>query len=81
MYCVGAFFHKTKWAELAITHEINCMLGENAVSSSTLGKYVRMFVLSTKETDTPIVPESESNFSLGDPIALVLSEEPFLLVR
>jgi hypothetical protein len=36
-----------------------------------------MFVLSTKETDTPIVPESEGDFSLDDRIALVLPEEPF----
>jgi hypothetical protein len=36
-----------------------------------------MFVLSTKETDTSIVPESESDFSLDDGIALVLPEEPF----
>jgi predicted RNA polymerase sigma factor len=40
-----------------------------------------MFVLSIKETDIPIVPESEGNLSLDDRIALVLSEEPFLSVR
>jgi hypothetical protein len=53
------------------------MLGENTISSSTVGKYVRMLVISTKEKDTPIVPESEGDFSFDDPIALVLSEEPF----
>jgi hypothetical protein len=36
-----------------------------------------MFVISTKETDTPTVPESEGDFSLDDCIALVLPEEPF----
>jgi hypothetical protein len=34
-----------------------------------------------KETDIPIVPESEGDFSLEERIALVLSEEPFLSVR
>jgi hypothetical protein len=33
-----------------------------------------MFVLSTKETGTPIVPELEGDFSLDDRIALVLRE-------
>jgi transposase len=38
--------------------------------------------LSTKETDTPIIPESESDFSPNDSsIALVLSVESFLSVR
>jgi hypothetical protein len=36
-----------------------------------------MFVLSTKETDTPIVPESEGDFSPDDQIAFVLPEEVF----
>jgi hypothetical protein len=29
LHSVFAFFHKAKWTELAITHEINRMLGEN----------------------------------------------------
>jgi hypothetical protein len=41
---------------LAITHEINRVSGENTISYSTIGKCVRMFALSTKETDTPVVP-------------------------
>jgi hypothetical protein len=40
-----------------------------------------MFVVSTKERDMPIVPESEGDFGLDDCITLVLSEEPFLSVR
>jgi hypothetical protein len=67
-----------KWTELAITHEINRVLGKNTVSYSTVGKYVRMFVLSTKETDTRIVPESEGDLSFDYRIALMLSEKPFL---
>jgi hypothetical protein len=69
-----------KWTERAITHEINRLLGENVISCSRLGKYVRIFVLSTKETDVPIIPESEGGFSLDGHIALVFSEEPFLSV-
>jgi hypothetical protein len=77
LHSVVAFFHKAKWTERAIKHEINRVLGENTISCWTLGKYVRLFVLSTKETDTPIVPESEGDFSLDDRIAIVLPEEPF----
>jgi hypothetical protein len=77
LHSVATFFCTTKWTERAIPHEINRGLGENTISDSTLGKYVRMFILSMKETDTPIVPESESNFSLDDRIALVLPEEQF----
>jgi hypothetical protein len=40
-------------------------------------KYVRMFVVSMKEIDTPIVPESGGDFSLDDCVVLVGSEEPF----
>jgi hypothetical protein len=40
-----------------------------------------MFVLSTKETDTPIVPESEGDFSFDHRIALMLSNELFLSAR
>jgi hypothetical protein len=75
-----AFFYKPKWTELAIAHEINRLLGENNVSRSTLGKYVRMFVLSMKETDAPVVPESDDDFSFDDRIILILSKEPFLSV-
>jgi hypothetical protein len=77
LHSVVAFFHKAKWTEGSITQEINHVLGENTVSYSTLGKYVRMFVVSTKETNTFIVPGSEGDFSFDDRIALVLPEEPF----
>jgi hypothetical protein len=66
-----------EWTKRSITHEINGVLGENTISYSRLGKYVRMFVLATKETDIPIVPESGGDFSLDDRIAAVLPEEPF----
>jgi hypothetical protein len=75
-----ACFHKVKWTELAITHEISRVLGKNIISCSTVGKYVRAFVLSTKETNTAIVLELETDFSLDARISLVLSEEPFLSV-
>jgi hypothetical protein len=77
LHSVVTFFHKVKCTKRAITHEINRVLGENTISYSTLGKYVQMFVLSTKETDIHIVPESEGDFSLDDCIALVIPEEPF----
>jgi hypothetical protein len=81
LHSVVAFLHKAKWNEFAITHQINGVLGQNTISYSAVGKYVRMFALSRTETDTPIVPESEGDFGLDDRIALVLSEEPFLSVR
>jgi hypothetical protein len=37
--------------------------------------------LSTKETHTPYISESEDDFGCDDRIALVLSGEPFLSVR
>jgi hypothetical protein len=37
-------------------------------------EYVRILVLSTKETDAPIIPESENGFGLND-------RSPFLSVR
>jgi hypothetical protein len=46
-----------------------------------VNKYVRMFALSMKETDTSVIPESEGDFSIDDGIALMLSEEPFLSVK
>jgi hypothetical protein len=76
LHSIVAFFDKAKSTERAITHEINRMLGENTIIYSTLGKYVRIAVLSTKETDTPIIPESEGDFSVNDRITPVLPEEP-----
>jgi hypothetical protein len=40
-HSVAAFFHEAEWTELAITHEINRVLGENTIAYSTVGKYVR----------------------------------------
>jgi predicted DNA-binding transcriptional regulator AlpA len=57
---------------------MNRVLGENTISYSTDGTYVRIFALSTKEITISIVLELEGGFSLDDHIALVLSEEPFL---
>jgi hypothetical protein len=53
------------------------MIAENTISHSTVGKYVRMFVLSTKGTDIHIIPESAGDFWLDGRIALVLSKQPF----
>jgi hypothetical protein len=64
LHSVVALFHKTKWTELANTHKIDRVLGENTISYSTIDKYFRMFVSSTKETGIPIVPESEGDFRL-----------------
>jgi hypothetical protein len=77
LHSIVAFFHKVKWTKRTVTREIHSVLVENTISYLTLGKYVRMFVLSTKEINTPIVPESEGDFNLDDRIALVLPEEPF----
>jgi hypothetical protein len=78
LHSVVTFFHKAKWTERAITHEINRVLAEDTISYSRLGKYIRMFLLSIKETDTPIVPESEGNFSLDDHIALLPQMSHFI---
>jgi F420-0:gamma-glutamyl ligase len=53
------------------------VLRENTISYSILGKYIRMFVLSTRETGTVIVPESEGDSSIDIRIALVLPKDPF----
>jgi hypothetical protein len=41
LHFVVAFFHRAKWTERTITHEINRLLGENNISYSTLGKYAQ----------------------------------------
>jgi hypothetical protein len=81
LHSVVVFFHKAKGTELAITHEINRVLRENTISNSTVRKYARMLVFSTKEADIRIVPESKADFTLHDRVALVFSEEVFLSVR
>jgi hypothetical protein len=72
-----ALFHKAEWTELAITQEINRVLEENTLSYSMVRAYPQIFILSKKEIDTPIVRESERDFSLDDGIAIVLSPDPF----
>jgi hypothetical protein len=78
LHSVVAFVHKAKWAELAITHEISRVLRENTISYSTVGKYVRTFVLSSKETDTPVVPELEGDFVLPTASPLCSQRSHFL---
>jgi hypothetical protein len=78
---VVAFFHKAKWSELALRHEINCVLGENTINYSAAGKDDRVFVCASRRPDSLIVEPLESDFSFDDGIACVLSEEPFLSVH
>jgi hypothetical protein len=40
LHSIVAFFHKAKWSELTIRHEINRVLGENIISYSTVRKYM-----------------------------------------
>jgi hypothetical protein len=77
LHSVVAFFHRAKWTEPAIRHIINHVLGENTISYSTVRKYVRMFPYSTKETGTPMVPESKVGFSLDDCIPLCFQRSHF----
>jgi hypothetical protein len=51
LHSVVAFFQKAEWTELAITHEINRMLGKNIIAYSTVGKYVREFICGPKDKD------------------------------
>jgi hypothetical protein len=76
-----ACVRKKRWSELAPGHEINCVLGENPISYSTVGKDVRMSACPSRKPDAPTVEQSEGDFSLDDRIARVLSEEPFPSVR
>jgi hypothetical protein len=77
LHSIVAFFHKVKWTELAITHEINLVLGENTISYSTVGNYVRIFILSTKETHTLIIPESKGDFNLTTALPLCSQRSHF----
>jgi hypothetical protein len=47
------------------------MLRKSTISYLAIGKYVRMFVVLTKEIDGPLVRELEDDFSLDERIALV----------
>jgi hypothetical protein len=49
LHPVVAFFRKAKSTNDAISHDINRVLGENTIRYLTLGKCVRMLVLSTKK--------------------------------
>jgi hypothetical protein len=49
LHSVVAFFHKAKWTGLAVTHEIHRVPGENAISDSTVGKYVGYLFYQQKE--------------------------------
>jgi hypothetical protein len=53
LHSIVAFFHKAKRTILAITYKINRVLGEKIISSSTVGKYVWMFVLQQKKQRYP----------------------------
>jgi hypothetical protein len=77
LHSVLAFLHKVKGTELVITRKMNGVLRENIISNSTVRKYVRMLVLSTKEADIRIVPEPKGGFSLHDRIVPMFSEELF----
>jgi hypothetical protein len=44
---------------IAITHEINRVLGENTIAYSTSGKYVREFICGSKNKDSFIVRQFE----------------------
>jgi hypothetical protein len=70
LHSVVAFFHIVKWTGLAIGHEINRVPGENMISDSIVWKHVRMFVLSTKETNTLIVQNRKviSVLTTGSPL-------------
>jgi hypothetical protein len=81
LHSVVAFFHKAEWTELAITHEINCMLEKNTIAYSTAGKYVREFICGPKDKDSFIVRQFEGDFALDNWIASVLAEAPFLSLR
>jgi hypothetical protein len=77
LHSVVAFFHKAEWTELAITHEINRVLGENTIAHSTVGKYVREFICGQKDKDSFIVGQFERDVILDDWIASVLAETLF----
>jgi hypothetical protein len=78
LHSVVAFFHKAEWTELAITHEINRVLGENTIAFYTVGKYVREFICGPEDKDSFIVRQFEGDFTLDDRIASVLAEASFL---
>jgi DNA-binding transcriptional ArsR family regulator len=78
---VVASFHKAKWSELALMHEIDFLLRENPISCLTVGKDVWMFVWASRKPDAPILRQSEGAFTVGNCITRVPSEELFLSAR
>jgi hypothetical protein len=56
------------------------VLGKNIISYTTVGKHVRTFVLSTKETSIPVVPNRRVISVLTTASPLCSQEEPFLSV-
>jgi hypothetical protein len=55
-HSVVVFFRKTKWTERAITHEINCVIGENTISYSTLGNVLKCLPYQQKKQTLPSSP-------------------------
>jgi hypothetical protein len=76
-HSVVAFFHKAEWTKLAITHEINRMLGENTITYSTVGKYVREFICRPKDKDSVIIRQFEGDFLLKIGLRLCLRRHRF----
>jgi hypothetical protein len=77
-HSVVAFFYKTERTKLAVTHEINHVLGGNTLTYSTVGKDVRGFICGPKDKTSFIVRLFKGDFTLDDRIASVLEEAPFL---
>jgi hypothetical protein len=76
---ITAFFRKVQWTKFTLTHEINHVPGEKAVGYSSVGKYLRGFICSSRHDDLSIVPESDVDFTGDDSIAFMLFEESFLV--
>jgi hypothetical protein len=81
LHSVVAFFHQAEWTELAITHEISRVLGENTIAYSTVGKYVQEFICGLKNKDSFIVRQFEGDFTFDGRIVFMLAEAPFLSLR
>jgi hypothetical protein len=80
-YSVVTFLYRVKLSKLAITHEINRMLGYNTISYSTVEKYIHVFISGSKQTDSLFTPESSEDFTFDDCITRVLSDELFLSIH
>jgi hypothetical protein len=78
---VISFFHGTKWTELAITYEINGVLGENTMSIRRSGNMFGCLSYQRKKQPFPFSPNRKVISILTAALLLVFSEEPFLSVR